>query len=337
MKYAGDGTRSTTNAPYAFAADEFTLRWHSQKERDNRNVSWQYVLTGLLIGTLVGLTGMGGGSLMTPILVFVFGFQPTLAIGTDIAHGAIFKTIGAIRHRQLGNVQARLSGWMFFGSAPMSLVGVAASSWMAHRYGDSVDAVTGRVLGAALVVGGLGLFAKSFVPAKAIGAGLVRMSNRDRVAAVAIGLGGGFIVGLTSVGSGTFFGLTMLIVFPLRARKVVGTDILHAAALLYVAGAAHFVAGNVDMTVVGWLLIGSVPGVLIGSQWSIRLPEAMLRNGLAAVLMLSGTKLVAPSANIVVAAGLGAAVAVGLAYLVVGRLRRKAAANRAPEHEVALT
>src|SRR5207237_4668816 len=101
-------------------------------ERDGRRghgapglMTWQFVLTGLLIGTLVGMTGMGGGSLMTPILVIVFGFKPTLAVGTDILHGAIFKTVGAIRHRKLGTVHAQLSGWMFVGSAPMSLLGVA--------------------------------------------------------------------------------------------------------------------------------------------------------------------------------------------------------------------
>src|SRR5205085_9108382 len=91
-------------------------------------MSWQFVLTGLLIGTLVGMTGMGGGSLMTPILIILFGFKPTLAVGTDIAHGAIFKTIGAIQHRRMGNVRAQLAGWMLLGSAPMSLLGV----WLAN-------------------------------------------------------------------------------------------------------------------------------------------------------------------------------------------------------------
>jgi uncharacterized protein len=297
-------------------------------------MTWQFVLTGLLIGTLVGLTSMGGGSSMTPILVLLFGFKPTLAIGTDIAHGAIFKTIGAIRHRQLGNVQARLSGWMFLGSVPTALLGVAASSWLTHRYGDSVDAVTGRVLGAALVVGGLGLFAKSLVRTRATG--LPHMKRRDRIAAVLIGLGGGFIVGLTSVGSGTFFALTMLIVFPLGAQKVVGTDIFHAAALLYVAGAAHFVAGNVGMGVVAWMLLGSVPGVLLGSQWSIRLPESFLRAGLGAVLILSGTKLATPSATVVVAIGMSVGLAAAVGYVALDRARRSGLASRAGDHEVAV-
>jgi uncharacterized protein len=290
-------------------------------------VTWQLVLSGFLIGTLVGLTGMGGGSLMTPLLVLVFGFKPTVAIGTDIAHGALFKTVGAIRHRQLGNVQARLSGWMFLGSAPTSLLGVALAAWLGHRYGDSVEDVTGRLLGAALVFGGLGLFAKNLFRPNVSG-GLARMTNRDRVAAVLIGLFGGFIVGLTSVGSGTFFGLTMLILFPLGAQKMVGTDIFHAAALLYVAGAGHLVAGNVDLGVVGWLLVGSIPGVILGSQWSIRLPEAMLRFALATMLMLAGVKLVAPPGA---AVGVAVTVGVGLAaMLAYGLVRRRAAADVPP-------
>jgi uncharacterized membrane protein YfcA len=290
-------------------------------------MTWQLVLAGLLIGTLVGLTGMGGGSLMTPILVILFGFKPTYAVGTDILHGAIFKSFGAIRHRQLGNVQARLSGWMFLGSAPTSLLGVALATWLTHRYGDSVDAVTGRVLGAALVFGALGLFAKSLLRPKAIASGAVPMTNRNRIAAVLIGLFGGFIVGLTSVGSGTFFGLTMLILFPLAAQKMVGTDIFHAAALLYVAGAGHLVAGNVDLGVVGWLLLGSIPGILVGSQWSIRLPEAVLRRALATLLLLSGVKLVAPSGA---SAGIAIAVGIGLAGLLVYGLLRSRAGTKPP-------
>jgi uncharacterized membrane protein YfcA len=254
-------------------------------------MSWQFVLTGLLIGTLVGMTGMGGGSLMTPILIILFGFKPTLAVGTDIAHGAIFKTIGALRHRRLGNVQARLSGWMFLGSAPASVGGVALSTWLSHHYGDSINSTFSQVLGGALIFGCVGLAAKSFLRAKEIGDGAFVLSNRDRAAAFLIGLFGGFVVGLTSVGSGTFFGLTMLVVFPLRAHKIVGTDIFHAAALLYVAGFGHVLAGNVDMSVVGWLLIGSIPGILLGSQLTLSIPERPLRMMLAAVLGLSGLRL----------------------------------------------
>src|SRR5581483_127441 len=202
---------------------------------------WQFTLTGLLIGTLVGMTGMGGGSLMTPILVILFGFKPTLAIGTDIAHGAIFKTVGAFRHRRLGNVQARLSGWMFVGSAPASIAGVYLATWLEHRYGSSIESVSAQVLGGALIFGCVGLAAKTLIRSKEVEVELTYLSTRDRIAAILIGVVGGFVVGLTSVGTGVFFGLTLLVVFPLRAHKVVGTDIFHAAALLYVAGFGHFI------------------------------------------------------------------------------------------------
>jgi uncharacterized protein len=254
-------------------------------------MSWQFVLSGFLVGALVGLTGMGGGSLMTPILVIVLGFNPTTAIGTDILHGAIFKSVGAARHRQLGTVHARLSGWMFLASAPMSLVGVWTATRLEHAYGDSATSVMSRVLGVALVLGAAGLYAKSFVNFHERSDAPYHLTRRDRIAALAIGFFGGFIVGLTSVGTGVFFGLTMLIVFPLRAAKIVGTDILHAAALLWVAGFGHFIAGNVDLHAVAWLLIGSIPGVLLSSQFTLQVPERALRVGLASVLMLSGIKL----------------------------------------------
>src|SRR5664279_3408917 len=102
-------------------------------------MTWQFTLTGLLIGSIVGLTGMGGGSLMTPILVIFFGFQPTYAVGTDIVHGAIFKSFGAVRHRRLGTVHLRLALWMFAGSGPMSLLGVAFGTWLTDSYGDGVQ------------------------------------------------------------------------------------------------------------------------------------------------------------------------------------------------------
>lgn len=254
-------------------------------------MTWQFILAGLFVGMLVGLTGMGGGSLMTPILVLLLGFTPTVAIGTDIAHGAIFKSVGALRHRRLGNVQARLSAWMLLGSAPASVVGVWLSTSLAHRYGDSINSLSARILGGALIFGCVGLAAKTFVQPKEIPDAPFLLTRRDRIAAVLIGLVGGVVVGLTSVGTGVFFGLSLLVLFPLRARKVLGTDIFHAAALLYVAGFGHFIAGNVDMRAVGWLLIGSVPGILIGSQLTVSVPDRPLRGALAIVLGLSGLAL----------------------------------------------
>jgi uncharacterized membrane protein YfcA len=275
-------------------------------------MTWQFTLSGLLIGLLVGMTGMGGGSLLTPILVIFFGFKPTLAVGTDVLHGAVFKSFGAVRHRRLGTVHARLTFWMFLGSGPMSLLGVAVATWLSHHSSGAED-VEAYAIGAALVVGGAGLVAKTFIQRGVQPSDQpFLLTRRDRLIAVALGATCGFVVGLTSVGSGTFFGLVMVLVFPLTLPKIVGTDIFHAAALLWVAGFGHLVAGNVDLRTMGWLLTGSVPGVLISSQFTLKVPDRALRLGLAAVLMLSGVKLIDfPGADYAIAAG---AIAAGFGF-----------------------
>ncbi len=258
-------------------------------------MTWQFTLTGLLIGALVGLTGMGGGSLLTPILVIVFGFKPTLAVGTDVLHGAVFKSFGAVRHRRLGTVHARLTFWMFLGSGPLSLLGVATATWLENVYGEGVQSVEAYAIGIALVLGGIGLVAKTLIKVgvQPSDAPFI-LTRRDRLIAFAIGAVFGFIVGLTSVGSGTFFGLVMVLVYPLTIPKIVGTDIFHAAALLWVAGAGHLFAGNVDLHAMFWLLLGSVPGILLSSKLTLRVPDQALRLGLAGVLVLSGIKLIDP-------------------------------------------
>ncbi len=286
-------------------------------------MTWQFVLTGLLIGALVGMTGMGGGSLMTPILVIVFGFSPTLAVGTDIVHGAIFKTVGA---PGTGSSAPCITGSLAgcsSGARRSRCSAYGCRTQIEHRYGASATDVMTYILGGALLFGATGLVLKSFLGKKVVGrADQFEMTTRDRIAAVSIGIVGGFIVGLTSVGSGTFFGLTMLFVFSLSAHKVVGTDILHAAALLYVAGFGHFIAGNVDVSTVGWLLIGSIPGILIGSHYSIRIPEAWLRLALADVLAISGLKLVqVPNVFLAIAIGVSVAGAVGVVVYQRRRLR----------------
>jgi len=287
-------------------------------------MTWQFSIAGLLIGALVGLTGMGGGSLMTPTLVILFGFNPTYAVGTDIVHGAIFKSFGALRHRRLGTVHARLTAWMFLGSGPLSLVGVWCASVIKDHYANA-QTIESYAIGAALVAGGLGFLIKSFVK-RGIAAtdAPFLLSRRDKLIAVAIGAIFGFVVGLTSVGSGTFFGLVMLLVYPLTMAKIVGTDIFHAAALLWVAGIGHMVAGNVDYHATGWLLIGSIPGVLISSRFTVKLPDLVLRVALGVVLLLSGIKLLnVPGAQWILLGGL-IALAVGLAVYGVRRLPERA-------------
>jgi uncharacterized membrane protein YfcA len=283
-------------------------------------VSWELSLTGLLIGLLVGMTGMGGGALLTPLLILLFGFKPTLAVGTDILHGAVFKTFGAVRHRRLGTVHARLTLWMLAASAPFSLLGVQVAEWLESKNGEGVDSVSAKVIGAALILGGLGFLAKTYVSrgVQPDDAPFI-LGRREHVIAVALGAAGGFIVGLTSVGSGTFFALVMLLVFPLTAAKIVGTDIFHAAGLLWVAGLSHLIHGNVDLAAMGWLLLGSVPGVLFGSQLTVRLPDRSLRVGLATVLLLSGVKLLdVPGSSYLIPVVLGA----GIVLVVWSELRR---------------
>lgn len=285
-------------------------------------MDWKLSVAGLLIGLLVGMTGMGGGSLMTPMLVLLFGFKPSIAIGTDIVHGAIFKSFGAVQHRRLGHVHARLTAWMLLGSAPFSIAGVALAWWLHRTYGSGYEDAAKTILGIALVACGVGFLLKAFLHSAPEDKPFL-LTNRDRVIAVATGVVGGFVVGLTSVGSGTLFGLVMMVAFPLTAAKIVGTDLFHAAVLLAVAGAGHMLAGSVDFHATAWLLVGSIPGVLVGSRFTVRLPDRTLRVGLASTLFLAGVKLVDPPyADVVVLGGAALAllaVGVGLVRWALGR------------------
>ena len=258
-------------------------------------MTWQFTLVGLGLGLIVGLTGVGGGSLMTPILIIFFGFKPTYAVGTDIFHGAIFKSFGAWRHRRLGTVHGHLTLWLFLGSGPSAIAGVAVS-WFLRNEISNAETVLGYAIGGALIVGGSGFLAKSFVkrgvqPSE----GPFIMSRRDKVIAVATGVVFGFVLGLTSVGSGTYFGLVMVLAYPLTMPRIVGTDIFHAAALLWVAGFGHVIIGDVDWHAVLWLLIGSVPGILISSRYTVKVPDLTIRGGLGGILIISGIRLLDPN------------------------------------------
>jgi hypothetical protein len=255
-------------------------------------VTWQFVIVGLGLGLIVGLTGVGGGSLMTPILIIFFGFDPTRAVGTDIFHGAIFKSFGAWRHRRLGTVHGHLALWLFAGSGPLAIAGVVVSQVMQNQL-NNAESILKYVIGVALIIGGLGFLAKSFIkrgiqPSE----GPFIMSHRDKLIAVATGAVFGFIVGLTSVGSGTYFGLVMVLVYPLTMSRIVGTDIFHAAALLWVAGVGHAIIGDVDWHAVVFLLIGSIPGILFSSRFTVSVPQTTIRLGLAGILIISGINLV---------------------------------------------
>ena len=268
-------------------------------------MTWQFTLTGLGLGLIVGLTGVGGGSLMTPILIIVFGFKPSYAVGTDIFHGAIFKSFGAVRHRRLKTVHGHLAFWLFAGSGPLAIAGVAVSYMLRNSIANA-QTLLGYAIGVALIGGGAGFLAKSFVhrgvqPSDAP----FIMTRRDKMIAFGTGALFGFVVGITSVGSGTYFGLMMVLVYPLTMPRIVGTDIFHAAALLWVAGVGHLIIGDVDLHATAWLLLGSVPGILISSRYTVKVPDMTIRGGLAGILIISGLKLLnVPEANWVLGGGL---------------------------------
>ncbi len=246
------------------------------------------VLFGLGVGLLVGLTGIGGGSLMTPLLIIVAGYSPLVAIGTDLAYGAVTKTVGGWRVFRKGHVDMRLSMWLAFGSIPGSLVGVWSVERLHHTYGDDFQpALLGAVAGALLLVACGVLFRAFFMPrhiAQERATADLEKSSR-RTMTIVIGAVLGFILGLTSVGSGALIGLALILFFKLTPHRVVGTDVFHAAVLLWTAGIAHWVGGNVDFGLMGTILLGSIPGVWIGTGLLGKVPVDGLRPALGVVLL----------------------------------------------------
>jgi hypothetical protein len=272
------------------------------------------VIFGFGIGAMVGMTGMGGGTLMTPLLILLFGVKPVTAIGTDIFYAAVTKTVGGWRHLRMGTVNMSLALWLAAGSVPASVVGVWAISILQSRIGEEeLDSIVYALLGGTLLMVGIITLARALILSK-----LVEerddfvMQRRHKVAAVAIGATTGFVIGITSAGSGTVIAILLIAVFRLTPVKVVGTDVFHAAILLWAAGIAHWVGGNVDFLLAGNILLGSVPGVVVGSHFANRAPTNFLRTALGVVLVASGVitvqkgdPLVWPIAAAVAGIGLG--------------------------------
>jgi uncharacterized protein len=251
------------------------------------------ILFGFGVGMLIGITGMGGGTLMTPLLILVIGTKPIVAVGTDLAYGAVTKTLGGWRHFTKGTVFPRLAFWLAVGSCPAALVGVWVLDRLRESIGDDFDSFMMVAIGAVLLLtGGLVLLrALAIADQSARERGAFRMQTRHKVAAVALGAFVGFVLGITSAGSGTLIGIGLILGFRLSPHRVVGTDVAHAAVLLWVAAIAHVVAGNVDYGLAGTILIGSLPGVWIGTNFATRLPKNALRAALGVVLLTSGLAL----------------------------------------------
>jgi len=248
------------------------------------------VLFGFGIGVLVGMTGMGGGSLMTPLLILIFGTQPTTAIGTDIFYSAITKMVGGWRHLRMKTVNMELVKWLSMGSVPAAVIGVAMVSLLErHISEDRLNSLVYAVLGGTLLMVGFVTLSRALILR-----GLVderdrfAVERRHKVAAVVIGATTGFIIGITSAGSGTVIAILLIAVYRLSPKKVVGTDVVHAAILLSAAAIAHWVGGNIDFGLAGNILVGSLPGVVIGAALSSRAPQGFIRTALGVVLLASG-------------------------------------------------
>jgi uncharacterized protein len=247
---------------------------------------------GLGVGILVGMTGTGGGSLMTPLLILVFGVKPITAVGTDLAYAAITKTVGGYKHWRQNTVDMRLSTWMALGSVPAAVSGVLVLDLLERATGRDFDDLLLTILAAALLLTGVATLVRAFL--KRLHdreRALIPMETRHKVAAVTLGVFVGFVLGVTSAGSGALIAVGLILLFRLVPTRVVGTDVFHAAILLWAAALAHVVAGNVDFALAGNILIGSVPGVWMGSHWSIRVPANVLRTTLAVVLIGAGMAL----------------------------------------------
>jgi uncharacterized membrane protein YfcA len=245
------------------------------------------VLFGFGVGTLVGLTGVGGGSLMTPVLILVFGFKPVTAIGTDIAYGAVTKTVGGWRHFRQHTVNQSLSTWMAFGSVPAAVAGVYGLRALEDASGKSFDNTVLTVVAAALMFTGLAVLGRALFLPKVVERERETfvLERRHKLTAMVLGACVGFVLGVTSAGSGSLIAVGLIVLFRLAPRQVVGTDVFHAAILLWAAAIAHVIAGNVDFGLAGTILIGSIPGVWIGSHWSLRTPVPTLRTGLGVILV----------------------------------------------------
>lgn len=270
---------------------------------------------------------MGGGSLMTPLLILLFGVTPTVAVGTDIAYGALTKTVGGWRHARMGTVDPRLCAWLATGSVPGALVGV----WLLERLvGDgSVTTLLVPIGIAVLVTGGV-VMVRVIARMTPRTRECMRDDRRTKVTAVALGLIAGVAIGMTSVGSGAVIAVLLVLVFGLAPRRVVGTDIAHAAVLLWAAAIAHLALGNVDLLLALNILLGSVPGVWAGSLLGLRLPERGLQLALATVLLSGGLALLSESgaaipSGIILVLPLG--LATGVALYVTRRNQRDSAAR----------
>lgn len=258
-----------------------------------------FIISGFLVGLLVGVTGVGGGSLMTPLLVFLFGFKPVVAVGTDLLFAAITKTGGVwVHHGTHRSVDWKVVSLMSLGSLPMAIGTIFVIKHLIS-IGKETSGLITYSLGIALILTACALLVRSYLTRKteretengSISTG--RFKQMQIPATIFTGAILGVLVTLSSVGAGALGTIAILFLYPkMRTLKVVGTDLAHAIPLTAVAGIGHWTLGHVDFVLLGSLLIGSLPGIWIGSHISAKIPEKVLRPILAAILLLIGLKFV---------------------------------------------
>lgn len=249
------------------------------------------ILMGLLIGFMVGLTGVGGAALLTPILILL-GISPSIAVGTDLVYNSITKLFGSFQHWRQKTINLTLVKYLAIGSIPSAICAVG----MLHLFDSffhNQEQVIKHALGYVLILVALTTLIKTFAKGKIEENSLQKKSLREkRGLTIGIGVILGFIVGLTSIGSGSLFALAMLYFYRMSPSELVGTDIAHAFLLVTAAGFMHAGIGNVDYLLVMNLLMGSIPGVLIGSNLSSKFPAKPLRTIMAIMILISGVKLI---------------------------------------------
>jgi uncharacterized membrane protein YfcA len=261
----------------------------------------RFSLIGLIIGFLIGLTGMGGGSLMSPVMILIMGVKPVIVVGTDLAYSAVTKIIGGGMHWRQRTVHRRTGYLLAAGSVPATLLGVGLVNYLKNNYPDLIDVFLMRSIACVLITVAVVLAAKPLLTRAAqkwgmqfgdVREGVRDLGDRKPWMLPILGAFVGFLVGLTSVGSGTLIVVSLLFLYPRwESKDVVGTDVFHAAMLVSAAGLAQLASGNVNLGMTASLLVGSIPGVLIGSRLAVGFPEPFLRLSLASVLLVSGSKL----------------------------------------------
>ncbi|GAA4224915.1 sulfite exporter TauE/SafE family protein [Actinomadura meridiana] len=256
---------------------------------------WTMALGSFLVAIIVGLTGMGGGALMTPMLVTFFGVSPLAAVSSDLVAAAVMKPVGSAVHYRQGTINTRLVGWLCVGSVPAAFSGVLLAKALGD--GESVENIISKAMGVALMIAAAGLVLRGYLAHRGRsgtpedGEQAPEITVR-RVPTVLVGLVGGLVVGITSVGSGSLIIVALLALYPaLKANQLVGTDLLQAVPLVFAAALGHLLFGDFRMEVTAALLVGSVPGVYLGSKISSRAPSALIRRVLALVLVASALKM----------------------------------------------